>query len=196
MRKEAKDWIVSIGIAIVVVLIVNWLIITPYTVQGRSMAPTFEQGDKVLVSKLSKTFSRIQEGDVIVFHEDDQRDFIKRVIGKPGDTVSYQKDQLYVNGKKVAEPYLKENKERRKSEFLTENFNVTDIEGAKENKQIPESRYLVLGDNRLNSMDSRNPNVGFVNEDEIVGEVVMRFWPFNRIAFQFHPDTFDKVNES
>ncbi|REI24900.1 signal peptidase I [Staphylococcus felis] len=193
MRKETLDGIIGIMIGLAIIVLLNWFVITPYTVKGESMSPTFESGDKVLVSKISKHFSRIDEGDVIVFHEDDNRDFIKRVIGKPGDTVEYKDDQLYVNHKPIDEPYLTFNKRYRKSEFLTENFDVSDIAGAQNKYKIPESRYLVLGDNRLNSIDSRNPHVGLVEERNIVGEVLIRFWPLHRMTFHFNPGTFDEI---
>ncbi|MEJ7301568.1 signal peptidase I, partial [Staphylococcus caprae] len=72
----------------------------------------------------------LQHGDVIVFHEDADRDFIKRIIGVPGDQVKYQNDQLYINGQKINEPYLKSNQKEKAAEFLTENFDVSDIEGS------------------------------------------------------------------
>ena len=71
-----------------------------YTVSGSSMHPTFQDRNKVIVSKISKSMNHIDNGDVVVFHEDSKRDFIKRVIGTPGDTVEYKGDQLYVNNKK------------------------------------------------------------------------------------------------
>src|SRR5699024_12262323 len=76
-------------------------------------------------------------------------DYIKRLIGKPGDTVSYKSDNLYINGKKVQEPYLKYNKNHKYSKTLTEDFNSKDLKGSNGKKTIPKNRYLVLGDNRL-----------------------------------------------
>ncbi|MBI5974402.1 signal peptidase I [Staphylococcus canis] len=191
MSKETRDLIIGAVIAIIIVFILNRFVITPYTVTGESMMPTFQTNDKVLVSKLSHYFSDIKEGDIIVFHEDHNQDFIKRVIGKPGDTIEYQNDQLYVNDKPIDEPYLNENKRHRKSEFLTENFDVSDIEGAHHQYRIPKDHYLVLGDNRMNSIDSRHPNVGLVPQAHIVGKVVIRFWPLSRLTFRFNPGTFE-----
>lgn len=115
MRKETKDIIIVIVIALVIVGFVKWLIFTPYTVNGASMHPTFETGDRVIVNQLSKKLNTLTHGDVIVFHEDAERDFIKRIIGLPGDHVAYENDQLYINGQKVEEPYLKVNKKRKGS---------------------------------------------------------------------------------
>lgn len=118
MRKETKDIIIVIVIALVIVGFVKWLIFTPYTVNGASMHPTFETGDRVIVNQLSKKLNTLTHGDVIVFHEDAERDFIKRIIGLPGDRVAYENDQLYINGQKVEEPYLKVNKKEKAAEFL------------------------------------------------------------------------------
>ena len=68
------------------------------------MHPTFEDKDKVIVSKISKTLNHIDSGDVIIFHANSKSDYIKRLIGKPGDTVKYKKDQLYINDKKLKNP--------------------------------------------------------------------------------------------
>lgn len=120
MRKETKDIIIVIVTVLVIVGFVKWLIFTPYTVNGASMHPTFETGDRVIVNQLSKKLNTLTHGDVIVFHEDAERDFIKRIIGLPGDRVAYENDQLYINGQKVEEPYLKVNKKEKAAEFLTE----------------------------------------------------------------------------
>ena len=110
IEKEIIEWIVAIGGALLIVGIVLKFIGTSYTVSGSSMYPTFQDRNKVIVSKISKTLNHIDNGDVVVFHEDAQRDFIKRVIGTPGDKVEYEGDQLYVNDKKVSEPYLDYNR--------------------------------------------------------------------------------------
>ncbi|MEJ7542345.1 signal peptidase I [Staphylococcus intermedius] len=193
MRKETKDILIVVVIGLVIVGCIKWLIFTPYTVNGASMHPTFETGDRVIVNKLSKKLNTLQHGDVIVFHEDADRDFIKRIIGVPGDQVKYQNDQLYINGQKINEPYLKSNQKEKAAEFLTENFDVSDIEGSDGRTTIPQGHYLVLGDNRMNSIDSRSFTVGFVAHESIVGEAFLRYWPLERAKFQFNPGTFEKV---
>ncbi|MBC8685991.1 signal peptidase I [Staphylococcus pseudintermedius] len=193
MRKETKDIIIVIVIALVIVGFVKWLIFTPYTVNGASMHPTFETGDRVIVNQLSKKLNTLTHVDVIVFHEDAERDFIKRIIGLPGDRVAYENDQLYINGQKVEEPYLKVNKKEKAAEFLTENFDVSDIEGSEGRTMIPQGHYLVLGDNRMNSIDSRSYTVGLVPHKRIVGKAFVRYWPLERAKLQFNPGTFEKV---
>lgn len=186
LRKELFDWFVAVLVAVVVIIFIKTFLITPYSVSGLSMYPTFDDKDKVIVSKISKTLNRLDNGDVVVFHQNKKSDYIKRIIGKPGDSVSYRNDKLFVNGKKVDEPYLELNKKNNRNTLLTENFSVNDLKGAKDKNEIPKNKYLVLGDNRENSIDSRSSIVGLVDKDQIVGKVVMRFWPFKDMRFNFN----------
>ncbi len=186
LKKELFDWFVAILVAVVFVIVIKTFLITPYSVSGLSMYPTFDDKDKVIVSKISKTFNHLDNGDVVVFHQNKKNDYIKRIIGKPGDSVSYRNDNLFVNGKKVEESYLKLNKSNKSSVLLTENFSVNDLKGSDNKKKIPKNKYLVLGDNRENSIDSRSSIVGLVDKDQIVGKVIMRFWPFKDIRFNFN----------
>ena len=162
MKKEILEWIIAIAVALIIVGLVTKFLFTSYTVSGESMHPTFEDRDRVMVSRISKTLNHINSGDVVIFHATKKDDYIKRLIGKPGDTVEYKKDQLYLNNKKVSEPYLNYNKKHK---------------------------YLVLGDNRQNSVDSRY-DVGLVDKDQLVGKVLFRYWPLNKWKGGFNPGTF------
>lgn len=190
LKKEIIEWVIAIAVALLVVGIVMKFIGVSYTVSGSSMYPTFQDRNKVIVSKISKTLNHIDNGDVVVFHEDSERDFIKRVIGTPGDNVEYKKDQLYVNSKKVSEPYLDYNKKHKQGDYLTGSLKTSDINGANGENKIPKDKYLVMGDNRQNSIDSRFPEVGLVDKDQLVGKVVLRYWPFNKWKAGFNPGTF------
>src|SRR5699024_6458708 len=119
------------------------------------MYPTFNDRDKVVVSKISKTLNNIDFGVFIIVEEKIKKDYNKKLIGKLRDTVPYNSDNLYIHGKKVQEPYLKYNKNHKYSKTLTEDFNSKDLKGSNGKKTIPKNRYLVLGDNRLNSVDRR-----------------------------------------
>lgn len=151
------------------------------------MYPTLKDGEKVIVSRINYTLGKIDEGDVIVFHADKKADYVKRVIGTGGDTVTYKDDTLYVNNKEVNEPYLDENKLAKTNVLLTENFSVKDLVNSDGQAIIPEGQLLVLGDNREVSKDSRY--FGLIKEDQVVGEVVLRFWPFNAFHYNFDPAT-------
>ena len=190
MGKEIIEWIVALAIGIIIAIILTVFIGTSYTVSGESMHPTFEDKDKVIVSKISKTLNHIDSGDVIIFHANSKSDYIKRLIGKPGDTVKYKKDQLYINDKKVKEPYLSENKKYKNGKYLTEDFNSKTLNGANGKAKILEDKYLVLGDNRQNSNDSRYKDVGLIDKKQIVGKVMFRYWPFDKWESGFNPGTF------
>ena len=191
MKKELKEWLIAIIIAELLLFLVNTFLIKSYTVSGLSMYPTLNNKDKVIVSKISKSLNHLDSGDVIVFHENKKNDFIKRLIGKPGDQIEYKNDRLYINKHYIKEPYLTYNKKMNDSgDNLTENFNVSDIKGSKNKMTIPKDKYLVLGDNRANSIDSRSSEVGLVSEKQIVGKVILRFWPFNNMKYNFKPDNF------
>ena len=190
MGKEMIEWIVALAKGIIIAIILTVFIGTSYTVSGESMHPTFEDKDKVIVSKISKTLNHIDSGDVIIFHANSKSDYIKRLIGKPGDTVKYKKDQLYINDKKVKESYLSENKKYKDGKYLTEDFNSKSLNGANGKAKIPADKYLVLGDNRQNSNDSRYKDVGLIDKKQIVGKVMFRYWPFDKWESGFNPGTF------
>ena len=174
--KEILEWIVVVAVSIIVYLAVTTYVIAPFTVKGHSMDYTFADSDKVFVSKLSSNYER---GENIVFHANEKDDYIKRVIGVPGDTVAYIDDELYINGSKVEEPYLAKKKQEAKKEGkapLTADFSIENLSSTT-SKKVPEGTYFVMGDNRQHSTDSRV--FGFVKKDKIIGKVVLRYYPFS-----------------
>ena len=172
MRENVKEWLKAILTAVVVALIVVQFVV-PTTVYGVSMEPTFKSSDYLLISKQAYSGDRSpQRGDVIVFtsHMKDEngenKKLIKRVIALPGETVEVTDGKVYINGKELKESYTKDG---------TTNGTVYSVE-------VPEGRVFCLGDNRLHSTDSRFLEVGFVHEEDIVGKVVFRIYPFDRIG--------------
>ncbi|MGV3042648.1 signal peptidase I [Staphylococcus rostri] len=186
MRKETMEWIISIGLALIVVGFLYTFIIKPYNVQGDSMYPTLKDGDRLIVNKIGKTLGHLDNGNVIVFHADESNDYVKRIIGKPGDHVEYKNDQLYLNGKKIDEPYLAYNLKHKTYDEITGPLNSQKLQGSDGKYQIPEDKYLVLGDNREVSKDSRT--IGLIDKDQIVGKVSLRFWPVSDFKVNFNPD--------
>jgi len=143
------------------------IVIAEYTVQGKSMQPTLLEGHHFSINKWSYLFQDIERFDIIVFHtEQDEQPLVKRVIGLPGEKIEYKNDQLFVNGKKIKEPFLQKNKENIYGNQLTGDFTLEEITGK---KKIPEGHIFVIGDNRLNSRDSRH--FGFVKMDQVIGKV-------------------------
>lgn len=178
MKKILKEILPYIIILIVVVLI-RTFIITPVTVVGDSMVPTLHDKELLLLSKISYKLHDIERFDVVVIKEEDW--IIKRIIGLPGEDISYVDNVLYVNGESVLDEYGYGN---------TSDFNLEDICFVSSEKKdfdyqcpidkIPEGYYLVLGDNRRISKDSRN--VGLIPEEEIQGKTIFRFWPLNKVS--------------
>ncbi|UEX89588.1 signal peptidase I [Staphylococcus ratti] len=186
MKKETIEWLISIGLALLIVGLLYAFVIKPYNVKGDSMDPTLKNGERVIVNKLGKTFGHLERGNVIVFHADENSDYVKRIIGVPGDHIEYKHDVLYVNGKKTAEPYLDYNMKHKNYEEITGSFKSSDLPNSGGKYKIPKDRYLVLGDNREVSKDSRA--FGLIDKDQIVGKVSLRFWPIGEFKVNFNPD--------
>nr|WP_106783166.1 signal peptidase I [Lysinibacillus timonensis] len=180
--KELWGWLVSIVIAFVCIWLVREFLFTPVAVDGASMMPTFEDGDRVIVNRIGPRMMGYDHFDVIVFEAKKDTNYIKRVIGLPGDTIEYKNDVLYINGEKYEEPYLDEYKSMLgENETLTEDFKMEEYLGETE---VPEGTLFVLGDNRQYSSDSRDPRVGFVPMDKVLGKAGLVFWPFDNIGIK------------
>lgn len=142
--------------------------VIPVVVKGDSMVPNLMENQRLFVLK-NRQLDRF---DIVVFREEEtNKPLIKRVIGLPGETIRYENDILYVDGKKIEEPFLADLKTTlAKHTVLTDDIFET---------RIPYDAYFVLGDNRKISRDSRL--FGIVIQEEVIGEVKFRFWPPNKI---------------
>ena len=170
-NKELKSKFLSILpyiIVIIVVVLMRLFIITPVQVVGESMKPTLQDGELMLLNKIKYKFSDIKRFDIVVV-DYPNKDIIKRVIGLPGETVEYKDNTLYVNGKKI--------KENFKINGTTYDYNI--IESGYE--IIPDNMYFVLGDNRINSADSRT--IGLIEEKQILGKANFVIIPFDKFGF-------------
>ncbi|HZG72962.1 MAG TPA: signal peptidase I [Chondromyces sp.] len=175
MKNELISWLKSFVFAFAFVFVIQHFFFVPTIVQGESMMPTFQDGNGLIVSKISE----IERFDKIVFHApDSEKNYIKRVIGLPGDKVSMEDDTLYINGRSYEEPYLEENK---KSLFplsnLTGDFTLEELTGE---KNVPDGYLFVLGDNRLKSKDSRH--FGFIPIKSVIGTAEVQVWPLNQVG--------------
>ena len=178
-KNELWEWIKALLIAFAVAAFIRFFLFTPIVVDGDSMLPTLEDGDRMIVNKFKYTIGEPERFDIIVFHAPEQKDYIKRVIGLPGDYIEYKNDQLYINGELYEEPYLDELKEELTEGSLTFDFTLQELDPTID--VIPEDYVLVLGDNRRYSKDSRH--IGLVHVDEIVGSSKFVFWPIKDIKF-------------
>lgn len=173
MKKIVQEWLPYVIIVVVVVLIRSY-IVTPVVVRGDSMFDTLEDGEVLFLSKIHYRVSEIKRFDIVVIEDLDGDLIIKRVIGLPGDNIEYKDDVLYING---------EPSDKRFTDDETEDFTleeICEIHDVLCDEEIPEGMYLVLGDNRDVSADSRVK--GLIEEKQILGKAVFRIWPFNKIG--------------
>lgn len=143
-------------------------------VNGDSMNNTLLDGDNLIVDKISYRFKDPERFDIIVFPYQHQEDtfYIKRIIGLPGETVQIEDGIIYIDGEVLEESYGKEI------------MNSAGI--ASQPIELGEEEYFVLGDNRNNSRDSRDPSVGMIQEDQIIGKAFIRIWPFEKFGILKH----------
>ena len=178
MNKRLKD-ILSTSIYFLIVLILTFLVVT-YVGQrtmviGSSMEPMLSDGDNLIVDKLSYRFNEPQRFDIIVFpfRYAEKTYYIQRIIGLPGETVFIDENgTIFINGEEMQESYGKEI--------------IKDPGRAYEPITLGEDEYFVLGDNRNNSSDSRDPVVGNIHRDEFLGKAWMRIWPFSKMGMIKH----------
>lgn len=168
------DWIKALLIAFILAFVIRSFVFSPIVVDGPSMLPTLHDRDKMIVNKLLYRINEPKRFDIVVFHATSQKDFIKRVVGLPGEHVMIENGLLHINGQVIEEPFTKNKEEAYLYE--TEDFRLEEIPGGHET--IPKGYILVLGDNRNNSTDSRT--IGLISMDEIVGKASLVFWPYKR----------------
>jgi len=164
MKKIFKELYSYIIIVIVVVLFRSF-IATPVRVDGDSMYSTLKNGDILILNKLDKSYERF---DVVVIKYGKSK-LVKRIIGLPGENISYKDNDLYINGKKINDIDTS-----RTGDFTLEELYEVD--------KIPSDSYFVMGDNRGNSLDSRFYKVGFIKKSDIVGTTKIRLFPFTKIG--------------
>jgi len=171
-----KDLLIDVVIAMLLAGAVLYFV-RPTIVKQSSMENTFMSNDYLIMYERAYKKATPQRGDVVVFQSDlvneetgKNKLLIKRVIGLPGDIISIENQQLYINGKEYKEDYIKDG--------YTPAIEVP-VEG--DYYVVPEGKYYVMGDNRVVSMDSRYSEVGCITVDQIKGKVVLRLFPFNKI---------------
>lgn len=143
-----------------------------HKVSGSSMVPTLHNGDFIVTEKISYRFTNPKHGDIIVLKnpQNESEDFIKRIIAVPGDTVQVTNNKVYLNNQPLKEDYLPSGTITRPGSYLTENLSV----------KVDNNKYIVFGDNREHSSDSRA--WGTITKEEIVGRAFFRYFPFEDIG--------------
>ncbi|RSD28706.1 signal peptidase I [Mesobacillus subterraneus] len=173
-KNEIWDWVKTIAIAILLAFAVRVIFLTPIEVKGQSMEPTLQENERMIVTKVGQP----KRFDIIVFHSPvEDKDYIKRVIGLPGDRIEYIEDVLYINGKAYDEPYLEDSKKSLAFGWLTGTFTLKDT--PVNSDVVPEGHLFVLGDNRRHSKDSRS--FGAVPFESIIGTTKVIFYPLDEM---------------
>lgn len=190
--REIREWILTILGAFVLVMLLNTKVFATTKVQQSSMMDTLIEGQHLFIEKMTYNFKEPKRGDIIVLienrsvnnfgeqilvfltdvkevfkpvEEKSNTRLVKRVIGIPGDVVDIKEGKVYVNGSAIDEPYVKGETYTREFEFP-----VT----------VPQNKYIVFGDNREVSKDSRT--FGFIDKKQLEGKAVFRFWPFDKFG--------------
>lgn len=165
--KSLLEWVIVLGGALVVAFVVKTFLIQAFYIPSSSMERTLLIGDRVLVNKLSYDVGEVKRGDIVVFERPPRdtgnpeiKDLIKRVIALPGETVEVRSGVIFINGKRLDEPYLQD-----------------PDQSTMEAQEVPAGQYWVMGDNRDQSKDSRF--FGPIPEDLIVGRAFVRIWPLS-----------------
>lgn len=172
--RELFGWVVYILIVVCATYLIVTYVGQRTKVSGKSMMNTLHDQDNLIVDKISYRFRDPKRYEIIVFPYRYQEDtyYIKRIIGLPGETVQIKEGYVYINGELLDEHYGREV------------MNESGI--AAEPLQLGEDEYFVLGDNRNHSSDSREPNVGVLHRDELIGRAWIRIWPLNSIGVISH----------
>lgn len=180
MKKSFLRIVPVILIAIVLAVVFRSFLFASYVVDGESMEPTLEDGNLLMVNKVIYNLKDVDRFDVIIFHANKRDDYVKRIIGLPGDTIAYQNDMLYVNGEYVDEAFYDSVVKASSGTPHTRSFNLKDKTGQ---EKVPEGKLFVMGDNREDSLDSRS--FGFISMKQIVGKVSVKYWPLSQVKFGF-----------
>ncbi|MFX3631343.1 MAG: signal peptidase I [Candidatus Pristimantibacillus sp.] len=183
--KEIVEWIKALAIAVLLVFVIRTFLFSPFIVEGPSMKPNFETGERLIVNKILFEIRQPKHGEVVVFHVPDQgRDFIKRVIALPGETIRVEGDDVYVNEEKIEEPYIKKAVQAAHDSGQLYNTGSNLPNGKVTETVVPEGTIFAMGDNRGDSQDSRD--IGYINKDELIGRADVIFWPLDKLSIIKH----------
>lgn len=170
MNKEFRSYLIIVSLAFVITMIIlNFF--SFYLVSGNSMSPTLKDNNYLVVKKKNSNEEHYERGDIIVFNAavksslQNEKDLVKRIIAIEGDRVKIENNHVYVNNRIIREYYLIEEKTSGELELIVE-----------------DNSYFVLGDNRKVSLDSREQSIGLIKENEILGEVIIKMFPFDKIG--------------
>ena len=169
--REVLSWVITLALAVVAALFVKNYVLINANIPSGSMENTIMTGDRLFGYRLAYRKKSPERGDIIIFKfpDDETENYVKRVIGLPGEKVEIEDARIYIDGSEIPlqEDYLKEEWTVATGQYSFE---------------VPEDSYLVLGDNRNNSYDARYWDNTYVSKDKILGKAVFRYYPFDTIG--------------
>jgi len=185
--KLVVEVVETLILTVIVYLVIQTFVAQPYRVEQGSMQQTLQEGQYVLVDKLTPHFDAYSRGDIVVFHppegagEPDDTPYIKRVIGVTGDEVRIRDGRVWVNGVALDE-----------SRYVYEAESTYALDQRVTRWTVPAGALFVLGDHRSNSTDSRTERIGFIPVDNVIGRAFLRYWPIPTLAI-FDTPTYPQV---
>lgn len=184
-RSTALEYAVIAVIAVGLAFLLQAFIVKPYRIPSVSMVPTLQEKDRILANRFLFHFRRPERGDILVFRwpKDRKVTFVKRLIGLPGDTLSLEDGRVYVNGRRLDEPYLATSGGEpvpTKPLMGPAGSTMTPAWSLAKPYTVPQGNYFMMGDNRLQSLDSRE--WGPVPEDDLIGKAFFVYWPPDRLG--------------
>jgi signal peptidase I len=173
IAREALDWFLHIGIAVIIGVLIVTFVAQRTIVYGSSMEPTLQDNNQLVIEKITPRFGKLKYGDIVTIYVPEElsegKDYIiKRVIGVAGDTIEVKDGKVYLNGKKLDEPYM--------------NGNYTyEVDPQYSSIKVPDGMIYVLGDNRLRNASKDSRSIGPVAIGKVRGRAFVRLYPFNKI---------------
>lgn len=165
---QGKDFLKIVLSALVIAFLITRFLLASTMVEGTSMQDTLQHGDRLFVLKVGLNAKRLKRGDIVVFHApDEKKDYIKRVIAFPHEYVQIENGLVYINGKRLEEPYIKSD------------FTHT---GEESEWLVGEGEYFVLGDNRLEGASKDSRVFGCISQGSLVGKAIFRYFPFDDVG--------------
>jgi len=174
VNKEFKSYVVTVFSALIITIFILQFF-SFYLVSGDSMEPTLNNNNYLIVRKSFLREKKYEKGDIVIFHTavrnnlKDEKDLVKRIIAVPGDEIKIENNHVYINDQIIQEIYLKKDKTGGSLKMI-----------------VDEENYFVMGDNRKVSLDSREASIGLVNQAEILGEVIIKMFPFEGIGDEIY----------
>jgi signal peptidase I len=171
------DFLQGIVVFLAILVMIYLFLFSPQEINGQSMEPTFYNTELIITNKFIFKIAPPNRGDIVIFKSPINKDidYIKRVIGLPGERVKLSNNSYYINGQKLTEPYLKEGTITSGGNYLHEGEEIT----------VPQGEYFVSGDNRQHSSDSRE--FGPIPLQDFIGKGILRYWPANTFTIIKEP---------